>query len=273
MADTQLYHLGELLKAALNAATAGTVDTAYPYRLPASAPWTRHPCLELYRENETFVGRGNTSQRLREVSVKVNYYVGPVNSPEHMNTQAGRLQAVVQLVDDTIEDGYAATYSGGSNLLTLAGIEAIGVKACDYDYAESGGPIEGAYPALSFTVQMIHRYTRDNDGAEPLGRISADVIGAGVDDGVTRGDIVADTSEQDGEDGKITATGTSFESVTAAFTTAHVGWYICVADATNAANNGSHEITARVSGTKVTIGNAVGLVNETGLNWVLSETE
>ena len=272
MADTQLHHIGELLKAAMNAATASSVDTSFPYRLPHSAPSVRHPCLELYREREDFTRRGNTSQRLRNVTVRINYYIGPVGV-DKLNTWAGYLQSRVQVIDDTIETGYHSSYHSGDDLDTLAGIENLEVQSVEYDYAESNGAIEGGYPALSFVVQMQHRYTRYTDGATALAAIGVDQFYADSSEPFHMAEGESDTSTQDGEDGVITATGTLFSAASAAFTTAHVGWYINVSDATNAANNGSHEITARNSGTQVVIAGATGLVNETSLNWVLIENE
>lgn len=271
MADTQLYHLGELLKAALNAAAASSVDTSYPYRLPGGAAWTRHPCLELYRESENFTRRGNASQRLREVVVKVNYYIGMVNGAEQLNNWAGYLQSRVQVVDDTIESGFHTAYAAGATLDTLADIEAIEVQSVDYDYAETGGAVEGAYPALSFTVHMTHRYTRYVSDAERLAGIDATLHMPDTSEPVELGEGTIPTTTDSGADGVITATGTFFSSATAAFSASHVGWYIRVADATNEGNNGDHEITAIVSGVKVVIGNSTTLVNEASLHWSLSE--
>lgn len=272
MGDTQLTHIGGLLKAALNAATAGSVDTVYALKLPMSAPWARHPCLELYREREEFTRRGNTSQRLRNVTVRINYYVGPVDGSK-LDAWAGTLQTRVQLIDDTIETGYHASYSGGSDLDTLAGIEQLEVQSVEYDNAESGGAIEGAYPALSFVVQMTHRYTRYTEGATVLAGVDVDQIFADSTEPFHLTEGESDTSTQDGTNGQIVATGTLFNAATAAFTTAHVGWFINVSDATNPTNDGDHEITARNSGTQVVLGGAVGLVNEAALNWTLHESE
>lgn len=271
MADTQLDHLGGMLQAAL-----GTSNCAayYPYRLPSGAAWAKHPCLELYRERESFGSLGNNSQRVRSVTVAINYYAGPSGSDrDKLNDWAGYLIARVQAMDDAIEAGYVSTYHSGDNLYEMAGIERISLDTAEYDWAESGGPIDSAHPAAQLTVTMVHRYVRETAGNEPLARINGEVIGAGWQLGITSGDISADTSVQDGVNGQIVAATHAFTSATAAFTASHVGWYIRVADATAAGNNGSHLITARVSGTQVTLGSATTLVNEgPGLHWVLTET-
>lgn len=263
-----------MLYTALNAAEAGACLAMYPYRIPSGAPWTKHPCLELYRERESFGSLGNTSQRVRTVTVAINYYAGPSGSDnDKLGGWGGTLVGRVQTMDDTIEAGYCATYHGGDNLYEMAGIERCSLDTAEYDWAESGGPIDSAHPAAQLTVTMIHRYVRNTAGNEPLARIDGELVGAGWQAGITSGSISADTSVQDGVDGKVTATGKFFESATAAFTTAHIGWYIRIADATNPGNDGSHLITARTSATKVTLGNATTLVNEgPSLHWVLKQT-
>ena len=271
MADTQLYHLGYMLKAALVADDATSCAAVYPYRFPFGAAKGKHPCLELYRESEQIGALGNSHVRVRQVKVTCNYYAGP-SAIDRLEGWAGTLVERVQIIDDAIEAGRVSSYSGGSNLYTLAGIERVGVDSVEYEWAESGGPIDSAHPAAQLTITMVHRYLRATEGDEPLARIGADIIGAGDTYCVTHAEITADTSEHDGEDGAITAVGTVFAAASAAFTTAHVGWYIRVADATNAGNNGSHLITARTNATTVVLGSATTLVNEAGVNWVLKET-
>ena len=270
-ADLQLDHLGNMLKAALGS----TACQSYvPYRLPVGAPSTIHPFLELYRERETFGSTGNRSQRVRTVTVTINYYAGPVGSAiDKLGDWAGTLVARVQTMDDAIEAGFVSTYHGGDNLFEMAAIERISLDTVEYDWAESGGPIDSAYPAAQLTVTMVHRYVRETAGNEPLARIDGEVKGAGWQAGITSGQISVDTSVQDGVNGKVTAAGTFFEAATAVFTNAHIGWYIRIADALATGNNGSHKITARTSATKVTLGLATTLVNEgPGLHWVLVET-
>ena len=246
----------------------------YPYKLSIGAPTTTQPCLELYRERETFGSLGNRSQRVRTVTVAINYYAGPAGSAvDKLKDWAGDLVTRVQTMDDAIEDGYVASYHSGDNLYEMAAIERISLDTVEYDWAESGGPIESAQPAAQLTVTMVHRYMRATAGNEPLARIDGTVIGAGWQAGITSGSISADTSVQDGANGQIVAATHAFTSATAAFTAAHVNWYIRVADAANPGNNGSHLITARVSGTQVTLGSATTLVNEgPGLHWVLVQT-
>jgi hypothetical protein len=266
-----------MLYTALNAAEANSCLAMYPYRLPMGAPWTKHPCLELYRERETFGSLGNNTNRVRTVTVAINYSAGPSGSDQDkLGGWGGTLVSRVQTIDDTIEAGLYATYHGGDNLYEMAGIERISLDTAEYDWAESGGPTDSAHPAAQLTVTMVHRYVRVTAGNEPLARIDGSVIGAGWQSGITSGDISADTSVQDGDNGRVVAATKNFTSATASFPASLVGttpWYIRIADATNPGNDGSHLITARLSGTSLTLGNATTLVNEgPGLHWVLVES-
>lgn len=271
MADTQLYHVGNLLKAALNAAEADSVIDVYPYRLPSGAAWTRHPCIELYREGETIARIGNDSIRVRQVRVRCNYFAGPVAN-DALDDWAGYLAERVEVSDDVIVAGYHASYESGATLDTLAAIETLTLEEVAYDYAESGGPTESAHPSFSLTLLMVHRYERGvTDTA--LAGVDANVQDSpDVAPTMILGELTAATSTDSGADGIITATGTKFTGATAAFTASHVGWYISITDATNPTNDGDHLITAYIDGTNVTIGNATGLVNESSLNWSLNET-
>lgn len=271
MADTQLYHVGNLLKTALNAATAGSVVDVYPYRLPYGAGQARHPCLELYREGESIVRTGTEAERIRQVRVRINYFAGFVGQ-DKLSDWAGYLAARVQVADDVIMAGYHVSYQSGATLEALADIETLTVEDVTYDYAESGGQTNDAHPSFALTLAMHHRYERG----------IADTALAGVDANVqdspdesptmALGELTAATSTDSGTDGVITASSKKFTSATAAFTASHVGYYISITDATNATNDGDHLITAYIDGTNVTIGNATGLANELLLNWSLNET-
>jgi hypothetical protein len=261
-----------MIQTALNAAEANCCAAYYPYRLVFGAAQAKHPCLELYRDSETIGSLGNTSQRVRTVKVVCTYYAGPV-AQDRLDGWAGTLSTRVQNIDDVIEAGHYDTYHGGDNLLEMAGIYECAVDGVAYDYGETGGDLDGAYPSVAITLKMVHRYTRETEGNTALAQIDGSLVSTDSPH-IHSGEFSSDTSEQDGDNGKVTATGTFFEAATAAFTTAHVGWYINIADATNTGNNGSHLITARTSGTKVVLGSATTLVNEgPGLHWVLSQRD
>lgn len=70
-----------------------------------------------------------------------------------------------------------------------------------------------------------------------------------------------------GTDGQITAATKQFTSTTAAFTAASVGEFIRITGATNPGNDGEWLITAYIDGTNVTLGQATGLTDESGMTW------
>ena len=70
-----------------------------------------------------------------------------------------------------------------------------------------------------------------------------------------------------GTDGQITAATKKFTAASAAFTAASVGTFIRITGATNPGNDGEWLITAYIDGTNVTIGQATGLTDESGMTW------
>ncbi len=162
--DTVVHHVGSLVAAGLNAHTAGLCRALIECQAFQGIPIRRFPCLCVWREREKTDQQGTPAKRTRNIMLRMDYVVGPVQVTKIV-AQTALVSEVVGVIDDVIADQNHASYESGKGLYELAGVTSIDLREVVY----LGG--RESYPGAQLTFDCAHEYARTADNSAVLTEI------------------------------------------------------------------------------------------------------
>lgn len=181
--DLQLTGIAGLVKAKLGAGC----KSAFLHRLVGPPPKPDSPFLELYRQGGRFRQRGDRGQRVHEVRLALNLYLGP-RARGMFDDAFARLALAALQIDEVLGEGeHPAWVKAGDHptpyqlwdeddeaLDHSFGIETIAVEEYELAYAQPGDGTQAIYPALLMQASMT-TCDRNFVSAEPLTEIDGNL--------------------------------------------------------------------------------------------------